>query len=44
MFLKLKAGALQLTMFVIVVIALLLAAFILLIHTIKPLKSKRISL
>ncbi|MBV7269069.1 hypothetical protein [Winogradskyella luteola] len=31
--LKLKAGALQLTMFIIVVIALLLTAFILLVHT-----------
>ena len=37
-FLKLKAGALQLTMFVVVVIALLLAAFIILIHTHKTFK------
>lgn len=33
--LKLKAGALQLTLFIVVVIALLLAAFILLVHTHK---------
>ncbi len=32
---KIKAGALQLTMFIVVVIALLLAAFIILIHTHK---------
>ncbi|WP_303316701.1 hypothetical protein Q4Q34_07810 [Flavivirga abyssicola] len=38
MFLKLKAGALQLTMFVVVVIALLLAVFIILIHTHKTFK------
>ncbi|GAA3647249.1 hypothetical protein [Flavivirga jejuensis] len=35
MFYKLKAGALQFTMFIVVVIALLLAAFIILIHTHK---------
>ena len=33
--LKVKAGALQLTMFIVVVIALLLTAFIILIHTHK---------
>jgi len=33
MFSKVKAGALQLTMFIVVVIALLLSAFILLLHT-----------
>ncbi len=38
MFFKLKAGALQFTMFVVVVIALLLAAFIILIHTHKTFK------
>ena len=32
MFTKLKAGALQFTMFIIVVIALLLAAFIMIVH------------
>ncbi|ULC57932.1 hypothetical protein MBM09_08360 [Flaviramulus sp. BrNp1-15] len=37
-FFKVKAGALQLTMFVVVVIALLLAAFIILIHTHKTFK------
>ncbi len=36
--LKLKAGALQLTMFIVVVIALLLAAFIILVHTHKTFK------
>lgn len=35
---KVKAGALQLTMFIVVVIALLLAAFIVLIHTHKQFK------
>lgn len=38
--LKIKAGALQLTMFIVVVIALLLASFILLIHTHKQFKIK----
>ncbi len=37
-FFKIKAGALQLTMFVVVVIALLLAAFIILIHTHRAFK------
>ncbi|WP_142785728.1 hypothetical protein [Changchengzhania lutea] len=37
-FLKVKAGALQMTTFVVVVIALLLAAFIILIHTHKTFK------
>ncbi len=36
--LKLKAGALQFTMFVVVVIALLLAAFVILVHTYKTFK------
>lgn len=37
---KVKAGALQLTMFIVVVIALLLTAFIILIHTHKQFKIK----
>ncbi len=37
---KIKAGALQFTMFVVVVVALMLAAFIILIHTQKQFKIK----
>lgn len=38
--LKLKAGALQLTLFIVVVIALLLSAFILLVHTHKKFQTQ----
>ncbi|AXP80833.1 hypothetical protein CJ739_1747 [Mariniflexile rhizosphaerae] len=37
---KVKAGALQLTMFIVVVVAVLLAAFIILVHTHKQFKIK----
>lgn len=39
-FKKIKAGALQLTMFIVIIIALLLAAFIILVHTHKTFKLK----